>query len=419
MGLLVKGRFLVALVENSVSSARYQTDKRGLRMEAYPPPAQGTQVLSAPPVAPVAPLPNPAAFYKKSLRSTIMRIFLALLLFLVINLFVQFVVGIALAFSGAFQTLYQGTDIDFSELMASLPLGWLLLLSMVTGIPAFLLIHGKRMFTEDLTTVNERIKLPDFAALLGLTLGCGAVIQLGLIGLELILQSAGLSLPTGGVPPLQNITDPVALLYIILIGPICEEIIFRGAILRALQPYGANFAIVLSALLFALIHGYLYQAINAFFIGLILAYCAWRFSIKWSMLLHILNNGIAMTMDLTAPTDTLILAVYGIFLVLAVIAAIPGFKKFRQQRRDGKAPELPLPSNPSFAPRCTPTEVTEVAANTGAAAIVDMSMGEGTIPLHRARPFAIAFTSPWLITLLVLGLCFSLYLLFFSPPLTL
>jgi membrane protease YdiL (CAAX protease family) len=417
MGLLVKGRFLVALVENSVSSARYQTDKRGLRMEAYPPPAQGTQVLSAPPVAPAAPLPNPAAFYKKSLRSTIMKTVLAWGLYFVTTTAVQIVIMVAFSVFGTVSAMAQDSQVDFvaltTDLMENMPWGWILLLGALAGTPAFLLLRGKKMFTEDLTAVNERINASSFIALLAITLGCAALLQFGLIALEYLLQLVGLSLPSGGAPPIEDMLSPLVVFHIVLTAPVLEEIVFRGAILRTLRPYGANFAIVISSLIFALTHVYLYQATFAFFIGIVLAYCTLRFSIKWSMLLHILNNGVSMVLTLADPTEgVLTLIVYGAFLVLAIIVGILGFKKFRQQRQDGKPTEMVRVLGIAPSPYATP------APNSVGSADTD-SNTSATAALPRTRPFAIAFTSPWLIALIVLTVCASILSLVSSPPLTL
>lgn len=79
-------------------------------------------------------------------------------------------------------------------------------------------------------------------------------------------------------------------LYAGLFAPVAEEILFRGLVLRSLQPYGRRFAIVMSALLFGLFHGNLVQMPYAFCVGLILGYTACEYSIGWSMVLHMVNN---------------------------------------------------------------------------------------------------------------------------------
>lgn len=67
-------------------------------------------------------------------------------------------------------------------------------------------------------------------------------------------------------------TNPYLLvLEITLIGPIIEEILFRGIILNGLlKKYSPSKAILFSSLLFSLIHGNLPQMFNALFFGILL-----------------------------------------------------------------------------------------------------------------------------------------------------
>ncbi|MBB6631896.1 CPBP family intramembrane glutamic endopeptidase [Clostridium algidicarnis] len=67
-------------------------------------------------------------------------------------------------------------------------------------------------------------------------------------------------------------TNPYFLvLEITLIGPIIEEILFRGIILNGLlKKYSPSKAILFSSLLFSLIHGNLPQMFNALFFGILL-----------------------------------------------------------------------------------------------------------------------------------------------------
>lgn len=81
-------------------------------------------------------------------------------------------------------------------------------------------------------------------------------------------------------------------LYTAVAAPVTEELLFRGAVLRSLQPYGKRFAIFCSALLFGLVHQNLTQTPFAFGFGLLAGYVAMEYSILWSMSLHILNNAV-------------------------------------------------------------------------------------------------------------------------------
>jgi len=88
------------------------------------------------------------------------------------------------------------------------------------------------------------------------------------------------------------------LLFVIAVTPaVCEELLFRGVILSGLRRYGYWPAIVISSLLFALAHASIYRLLPTFCLGLLLGYIVVKTgSIYCSMLLHALNNGVAVTL---------------------------------------------------------------------------------------------------------------------------
>ncbi|MGN0696807.1 MAG: lysostaphin resistance A-like protein [Oscillospiraceae bacterium] len=59
-------------------------------------------------------------------------------------------------------------------------------------------------------------------------------------------------------------------LYVCALGPLLEEILFRGVILESMKMYNCRFAVVFSSLIFGLMHGNAVQAINGFLVGLVL-----------------------------------------------------------------------------------------------------------------------------------------------------
>lgn len=98
----------------------------------------------------------------------------------------------------------------------------------------------------------------------------------------------------------QNVTDMVglggwAILSVVVCAPILEEILFRGLIFESCRErFGGGAAVLISALLFGLVHGVPVQIINAFVVGLIFGYIYLRTgSLLSVILLHVFNNGIA------------------------------------------------------------------------------------------------------------------------------
>ncbi|MBQ5316862.1 MAG: CPBP family intramembrane metalloprotease [Oscillospiraceae bacterium] len=80
-------------------------------------------------------------------------------------------------------------------------------------------------------------------------------------------------------------------LYVCIIGPIMEELIFRGVLLEALRKYGNGFGIIMSAVMFGLMHQRFVQCIPAILLGIIFAGMAVKSgSLIPSIFAHIVNN---------------------------------------------------------------------------------------------------------------------------------
>lgn len=76
---------------------------------------------------------------------------------------------------------------------------------------------------------------------------------------------------------------------------ICEELLFRGFMLRFFEKYGEKISIVLSGLMFAAFHLDPFRFVPVFLLGMLLAYLTLRSgSIVNAMILHTLNNGFAV-----------------------------------------------------------------------------------------------------------------------------
>lgn len=136
-----------------------------------------------------------------------------------------------------------------------------------------------------------------------------------------------------------NIDPLFMFLGVVLIGPICEEIIFRGIILEGLlKNYSTQKAIIFSALIFGLIHFIPIQVINAFFMGIILGWIYLKTRSLWICIaLHVINNGLSVLLgDMgTESTRTMIgndLLYIASFAAAALVAylAYRGFQKVNE-----------------------------------------------------------------------------------------
>jgi len=160
--------------------------------------------------------------------------------------------------------------------------------------------------------------------------------------METFLSSFGfqyaLSFTDAYAETVDQLTTPLAIVYVVLVGPILEELIFRGFVMGRLAPHGRNFAIVFSALTFGLLHMILYQVIFAFFLGVILGYVADRWSIRCSIALHIINNGVAMFLTIFEIPEIPTLGVLAGCFVATLVLILALRKDLARRVRAGKKP---------------------------------------------------------------------------------
>lgn len=95
----------------------------------------------------------------------------------------------------------------------------------------------------------------------------------------------------------------LGILCVAVLGPVLEELLFRGAITKVLlQKYAPAKAILLSGLVFGVFHINPAQVAGAFLTGLLLAWLYWRTrSLVACILIHILNNSLSVFLSLNYP----------------------------------------------------------------------------------------------------------------------
>ena len=133
---------------------------------------------------------------------------------------------------------------------------------------------------------------------------CVLLASLGTLALGVVCDPIGSLLPE--MPDfwknaLKNLTTGnfwLNFLSVSIFAPFFEEWLCRGMILRGLLGRGTKpvWAIVLSAVFFAVIHVNPWQALPAFILGLFFGYVYYRTgSLKLTMLMHFVNNTVALT----------------------------------------------------------------------------------------------------------------------------
>jgi len=110
-------------------------------------------------------------------------------------------------------------------------------------------------------------------------------------------------------------SQPWGIIPVVIMAPLAEEVVFRGAVLGRLLPVMKSkwVAIGISAVLFGCIHGNLAQGINATILGILLGwlYTETR-SLLPGMILHFVNNLMAYVLTFaTGDVDAKLIDIFG------------------------------------------------------------------------------------------------------------
>lgn len=183
-------------------------------------------------------------------------------------------------------------DVNFYLLFA-IPQVFLPILTAAVGclIPVFGKFSFKNCFKSE--------KVPFHYAILCVLIfpGLSTVVSYASYYLTEALKFIGIPIADieDAIPAPNGAFQIFVLFFVMAVLPaICEELIYRGFVLRGLSDFGKTGAIVVSSIAFGLMHGTVQQIPFAFAIGLFLGYISLRFkSLILPVILHFINNFIA------------------------------------------------------------------------------------------------------------------------------
>jgi len=151
--------------------------------------------------------------------------------------------------------------------------------------------------------------------------------------------------------PTTSIASAVMMVFmLVIIAPIFEEIWVRGIMYDALKPYGQGIAILISSILFGLMHGSLNMLFYTTALGFALGYVRYATnSILVVTLLHAIINAIAAGLlfimalvEITGEYNRLINTIQNIYIlavlalvvvgIIAFIKKIPTIRKYRIEK---------------------------------------------------------------------------------------
>lgn len=185
------------------------------------------------------------------------------------------------------------------------------------------------------------------------------LITMAIMNLILKKGDIGDSINSTGLQPPTLASSLILFVLTVIIAPIFEEFIFRGAVMNLLKPYGGGMAIFVSAFCFGIYHGNFIQFFYAFVLGIVLGYIEYATdSIFCTTFLHAMYNGISGILMILISTDAVkkrslnkaavltdsesfVMTIYAIFMIVIIVTALIGFIAMINKLRKIKRYRIP------------------------------------------------------------------------------
>ena len=132
----------------------------------------------------------------------------------------------------------------------------------------------------------------------------------------------------------------------ILLGPLVEELLYRSYAAKSFEDSaGRVFAIVVSAVGFALGHGRFHMCIHTVIAGMVFAFLLFEYGLKWALSFHVINNlgiiGIEMILCGVFGTDKGLMfsqALGAVFALFGIAMCLRNRKEIAAYIQEHKAP---------------------------------------------------------------------------------
>ncbi|MCM1441842.1 MAG: CPBP family intramembrane metalloprotease [Roseburia sp.] len=209
-------------------------------------------------------------------------------------------------------------------------LAWSMIPQYVLGYPLAFLIMGR--YGDKRQIVRHKMKASHFLIaflmtytlmMLGNLVGVGVTAGIGLLKGEAVDNSLVDLVSEGNIW--------IMAVYVVILAPICEELLFRKVLCDRVVKYGQGVTVMVSGLMFGLAHGNFNQFFYAFLIGCFFAFLYVKTgNIKYTIGLHMIVNFIGSVVgglllqkvDLVhlSNSSLIIYALYMLFIFGIVIA---------------------------------------------------------------------------------------------------
>lgn len=291
--------------------------------------------------------PSPQAAQRRAIRKTATWMGLMLILFFIASrVSAYFIYFLAMML---FPDAYNGYSFALSEVQTEL-----LSILQYVGIMLVPIVFGLIALRIPFRAAFPRRKAPAELTVLAIPVMLALTVFSSLI---ISVLSAFFS-AFGVVPYFPDMqapqTLPAQLLYVLYLAvfpAFLEEFLFRGVIMQSLRRFSDSFALVVSSVLFGLVHGNLIQAPNAFLLGLCIGYFVLRTNNLFTgIVLHFVNNLISLLLqyavqDLSEYSQNLLVVIlYASYLLLGFLAVVILSRRYTDMfSLKQKHTELPFP----------------------------------------------------------------------------
>ena len=269
----------------------------------------------------------PPDFYEKAgVKRT------AKLVGILLCLYVAFRYAISFAFS-----FFYGTVLAVSPTFFTTPIGEIVYQA-VNIVMYIIMVFAPFLIYAFLIKIPRKAALPFSRPRLSLivpavpiTLGASV---LGIMAASVILTAfASIGLEYNITPDPTPNSVVAKVLYIIslsVLPAIFEEIACRGILMQSLRRHGDGFALIVSSIVFSLLHGNFMQIPNAFVLGIVIGFFTLRTnSLLTGMTMHFFNNFIITLIDVfVTPNQSEMeqtlttLALFGVYAIIGVLALV-------------------------------------------------------------------------------------------------
>lgn len=213
-------------------------------------------------------------------------------------------------------------------LMQFLELGTTMIISVGVSLIILKLIKSDLTISSIFKYKNREFGVKDVVFFLGLMMVLNYIVS---IAVNFFMKSSGLK----SIDIMDMIThslNPVLLFYVVILGPIVEEIIYRGYLLQSLKDYSKQAALIISTIAFAFMHGNIQQSLSVLGLSFVLNYVGIFYSWKLAFILHFINNlqAIVLTyLQMTSGPENIIVVIMSFIIIILMVYAIYALIKGR------------------------------------------------------------------------------------------